>query len=270
MRWLFFFATLSLSTSVFAEENACITCHDLLDDEAATKWSQNIHAKSGMHCVDCHGGDPSQNDFELAKTKEAGFVGIPMPRTIPTLCGSCHAKEAKLFLESPMAEPLMTNRYMACVSCHTGHRIETLIQGKVGPTCKTCHSNGEPGLVFAKTYEASFSNIQKKKKALETAMTVHKARGMDTESIEHELEFVNNALNQARVTLHSFDFVPVHAHLSKGLQFLKKAEKANEHLRQKYEKRRSGLIFSSILLLMLTILLGWKIRTLPTKENHHE
>ena len=76
------------------EANSCYDCHIGLEGMVsvpARNWQVSIHAKRGVICSDCHGGDPNATTMEEAMSPAAGFIGKPSRTQIPALCGSCHA-----------------------------------------------------------------------------------------------------------------------------------------------------------------------------------
>lgn len=76
-------------------EDRCRSCHLEAGDELAAPvyaMDQNdIHASRNLSCADCHGGDPTAEDAEVAMSPQRGFIGVPDPSRIPQLCGRCHA-----------------------------------------------------------------------------------------------------------------------------------------------------------------------------------
>ena len=51
----------------------------------------DIHMQAEISCSGCHGGDPTQSDYDLAKAKGTGFRGVPSRKNIPEFCGRCHS-----------------------------------------------------------------------------------------------------------------------------------------------------------------------------------
>jgi hypothetical protein len=76
------------------DANSCYACHigqGGMTGVPARNWQLSIHAKRGVICSDCHGGDPNATTMEDAMSPAAGFIGKPSRTDIPQLCGSCHA-----------------------------------------------------------------------------------------------------------------------------------------------------------------------------------
>jgi predicted CXXCH cytochrome family protein len=146
--------------------DSCVACHTDLGDELAAPVSAmkaDVHAKVGLSCADCHGGDPADPDT-TAMDETKGFVGRPAPADIPVLCGRCHSDENFMRRYNPQ---LPTDQLAAfrtsvhgrrlavgdtkvanCVSCHGVHGIlapsdarSPVHKMNVPTTCAHCHSD---------------------------------------------------------------------------------------------------------------------------------
>jgi predicted CXXCH cytochrome family protein len=149
-----------------AAADSCVACHTDLGDELAAPvegMKTDVHAKAGLSCADCHGGDPADSDM-TAMDEKKGFVGRPAPADIPVLCGRCHSDENFMRRYNPQ---LPTDQLAAfrtsvhgrrlaagdtkvanCVSCHGVHGIlapsdahSPVHAMNVPTTCARCHSD---------------------------------------------------------------------------------------------------------------------------------
>jgi len=152
----------------------CVDCHLALDDARvsppARAFADDIHARSGFTCANCHGGDPRTEDMDLAHDPKKGFRGKPSPKDIPALCGKCHADAALMKQFNPservdqLAEYLTSGHGKAlahgdeavatCISCHGAHGIlpvkdsrSPVFPTRIAQTCNRCH--GDPKLMAA-------------------------------------------------------------------------------------------------------------------------
>ena len=146
--------------------DSCVACHTDLGDALAAPvegMKTDVHAKAGLSCADCHGGDPGDPDLSAMDEKK-GFVGQPAPADIPVLCGRCHSDENFMRRYNPQ---LPTDQLAAfrtsvhgrrlaagdtkvanCVSCHGVHGIRAPSDARspvhamnVPTTCARCHSD---------------------------------------------------------------------------------------------------------------------------------
>ncbi len=156
-----------MSTSAYAQESSCVTCHTELEDETLTPpvedWRAGVHSAAGIECHTCHGGDPTIEDEDAMETDD--YVGAPRATEIPELCGSCHSDpdkmrkynlridELDLFKRSGHGRALYERgdkKVATCVSCHGSHKIlpksdagSMVHYTNIPDTCGKCHSDPE-------------------------------------------------------------------------------------------------------------------------------
>lgn len=130
-----------------AEETVCLQCHGGQEGRLGAPvplWRQSIHAKNGISCHSCHGGDPS--DFDMAMSPERGFLGVPAAAAIADFCGRCHVGVREDYLAS--AHGRAGERGPKCVTCHGDHGVQgatlELINAK---DCSRCHDYGRAGQI---------------------------------------------------------------------------------------------------------------------------
>ncbi len=167
---LFLFIILSLfllPLSLSAQASSCIECHKELEDELyepVEVFELDIHNQMGLGCQDCHGGNPNQEDIDLAKDET--FKGRPERSRIPELCASCHSSASYMRNFNPtlrvdQLEVYWTSKHgqllkrgdkkvAICSDCHAVHSIQTASHPKswtfpwnIPRTCGRCHSNEE-------------------------------------------------------------------------------------------------------------------------------
>lgn len=159
-------AMAAMWSPVYAQESTCVTCHMVVDTEEL-KWAESdVHIRQGIGCETCHGGDPTAEDPEEAKSPARGYVGVPTRSQIPQFCGTCHQDVAyihkfnpdlrtdqlSLYWTSTHGQKLRAGdeKVATCVDCHTHHGILSVsdVQSPVFPvnvpeTCGRCHSDPE-------------------------------------------------------------------------------------------------------------------------------
>ncbi len=167
---------LVLANSVFSQtqnkknvvqtKNSCLTCHKEDDNMPDDYNPNNVHASVGLNCVDCHGGDSTSDDEDIAMSKAKGFVGAPEKTEIPQFCGKCHSNINYMRKYNPRAETDQVSQYYtsvhgkqlkkgdenvaACTDCHTAHSIfkvnnpqSTVYALNVPGTCNKCHGDAK-------------------------------------------------------------------------------------------------------------------------------
>lgn len=140
----------------------CFACHLEQETPAALAYRGDLHILRGVSCADCHGGDPTSDDQDVAMSKAKGFIGVPRKDRIPQMCGKCHGKNGTAFTtryrlddalgdfqESVHGHALAGNpKGPQCISCHGVHNI-ALVTDRRSPvhptnvvnTCAKCHGD---------------------------------------------------------------------------------------------------------------------------------
>ena len=152
---------------LYSQTNSCIECHKELEDELQSPveaFKGDIHRQFGMSCKDCHGGNPAEEDIDLAKDKT--FKGTPERSHIPEFCASCHSDSSYMrrFNPSLRVDQLALYRtsehglllikgdtnVAVCTDCHGIHSIQAATHPKswtfpwnIPQTCSRCHSDKE-------------------------------------------------------------------------------------------------------------------------------
>jgi predicted CXXCH cytochrome family protein len=130
----------------------------------AEGFNADVHKQFGLGCADCHGGNPAQDDVELAKDRS--FKGSPQRAKIPEFCGSCHSdtEYMRRFNPNLRVDQLAlywTSRHgqllkkgdangAVCTDCHGVHGIQPANFPKsqafawnIPQTCGRCHADAE-------------------------------------------------------------------------------------------------------------------------------
>jgi len=150
-----------------AQQDSCVDCHLQMDDALkapAEGFNADVHKQFGLGCKDCHGGNPNQEDVELAKDRT--FVGSPDRAKIPEFCGSCHSDSAYMRKFNPNLRVdqlalYWTSRHgqllkkgdssgAVCTDCHGVHGIQSanfpkspVFPWNIPQTCGRCHSSAD-------------------------------------------------------------------------------------------------------------------------------
>ena len=160
------FALIVLVRGGVLAADQCRTCHELLEDKPSALFKHDIHAKKGITCAGCHGGNAATDDMEKGMSKEAGFIGVPKGDDISAVCADCHASADKMKrygltipvdqfqkLQTSVHGKLSTTgreRIAQCTTCHNAHGIVAVRDPSspvyplsVTKTCTQCHSNAQ-------------------------------------------------------------------------------------------------------------------------------
>lgn len=168
-----FLALIGLASLGAAQEPATSSCEACHADAARTE-AERPHARAGISCTDCHGGDATQASREAAKAAGTGYRGVLRGAAIVSLCGDCHADIERMNPYGLRTDPLAqyrTSRHgtalfekgdesvATCAACHGAHgilgpasRASPVHPANVPATCARCH--GDAGLMEAHGLDA--------------------------------------------------------------------------------------------------------------------
>jgi predicted CXXCH cytochrome family protein len=164
-------------------KNSCVECHAQMGDQLAAPIAaiqDDVHARRGLSCADCHGGDPAQDDPKRAMNPQKGFVARPKPADVPRFCGKCHSNAELMKKFNPAIHVDQEAEYYTsvhgklvkqgdqkpatCISCHGFHGVKAVSDPNapvyplnVAQTCGKCHSSAE----YMKNYSIATDQLQK-------------------------------------------------------------------------------------------------------------
>lgn len=155
------------------ETNSCVSCHLEIGDEYAEPvegMKADVHARQGLWCEACHGGDPTvgfDGDMEAAMDPAKGYVGVPKRTEIPQFCAKCHSDPNFMRKYNPRVQTDQLERYKTsihgklllqqgdthvatCIDCHSVHGIlnaqdsrSSVYPLNIPQTCGTCHADAD-------------------------------------------------------------------------------------------------------------------------------
>jgi predicted CXXCH cytochrome family protein len=170
----------------FGQKNSCLDCHSKLEAELrapADAFKQDIHQQFGLGCVDCHGGNPAQDNEDLAKDKS--FKGAPKRAQIPEFCAFCHSNAATMRSFNPNLRVDQLSQYWTsrhgqllkkgdtkvavCTDCHGQHGIQSAKYPKsmtfpwnIPQTCGRCHASAD----YMKDYKIPTNQLDEYKQSV--------------------------------------------------------------------------------------------------------
>lgn len=128
----------------FVEQTtSCYNCHETLSKEYGRPAKEHItsaHFRAVVTCNECHGGDPSSDDIDLAHAEDKGFIGKLNSEDMNHRCGTCHQAEVKSFAASKHFPEHEGVRRVTCLECHGAHDIGARPATFKWPAnCAQCH-----------------------------------------------------------------------------------------------------------------------------------
>lgn len=143
-----FIGAMGMST-IGRAQNSCVTCHATLPAaqqkvHSYADWSQSTHARAGVTCEQCHGGNATQDDRAAAHRGMLPSSQTQSPvyfTQLPQTCGACHTAELSAFKESYHYKELQrSGRGPNCVTCHGAMATHVLKSQQMEQTCALCHT----------------------------------------------------------------------------------------------------------------------------------
>jgi len=161
------FALAALSAAEAQTQDSCLDCHRAIGSgpffAPAEAMKEDVHAKFGISCADCHGGDPKDSGF-TSMDRSKGFIGVPKKVNIPGLCSRCHSNTSYIRRFNPNLPTDQLAKYRTsthgrlnekgddkvavCTSCHRAHSIlppddtrSPVNVFNVPETCGKCHAD---------------------------------------------------------------------------------------------------------------------------------
>ncbi len=169
---------LACTNVVAQDQGSCVTCHldpAFFDEDRIAivrEFESGVHAKVGLSCHDCHGGNPDPSvadDFVSAmdtEFKPNPYRGSPTRAEVPSFCGRCHSdalymKRFRPDIRVDQEKEYWTSYHGArlkdgdtkvatCTDCHGVHGIlganestSPVYPRNVAHTCARCHADSE-------------------------------------------------------------------------------------------------------------------------------
>lgn len=130
------------------EGNQCVACHEterlpISLGHSFEEWRASAHARGGVGCEKCHGGDPTAADATIAHrgvlpVSEAG--SLVNPQRLPHTCGACHVKELQAYASTVHAQQVAEHgRGATCFTCHGSMATSLPSPAELSARCGICH-----------------------------------------------------------------------------------------------------------------------------------
>jgi hypothetical protein len=225
------------------------------------EYVQSVHGKALLEKNDVRGA-PACNDCH-------GNHGAAPPSidAITNICGTCHSYNAELFLGSPLAPAFKEKSLADCVACHGKHLIthvsDEWVGDKPGTVCRKCHEEGDEGGELALYFADTLGSVRQSFTEIHEVLEQAEMKGMDVTEGEDYVEAARQGLMQTRTLIHAFSKPIVEEKVNEILLNQEAAMVVGYEALEGFEARRRGLAISSLLLLLLTLGVAIKIRTLP-------
>ena len=275
---------------------ACVDCHGVHNTLPASDTRSTVHpAKVAATCARCHSdpvymksyGIPTDQAAHYQKSVHAemlaqgdtssptcstchGNHGATPPgvSSVANVCGTCHVFFAQLFEKSPHQAAFAKMGLPGCVQCHSNHEIVRPTDAWVGTApqsvCITCHASGDKGLGAAQAMSADLAQLDASMGRAGKVLDVAERAGMEVSGAKMQLADAHEALEKARVNVHSCDESLVRKLTDAGVEIAAKAYQTGVAALRERDYRRKGLGIALIAIVLAITGLYLKIRQMES------
>lgn len=242
------------------DEVACTWCHfDEADD-----FAQSVHYLQGhMLCSDCHGGLPFEEDPDLAKAPETGFIGKPSRENLAEVCAECHAGPAGFFAQGPHHE-WRNEANPTCIDCHGNHQVLAADLTLMDETCGSCHDEWsaafDRGREIRIDLEVGTEHLQRMVQVVDSL----EALGRSLRKARPFIDDAREVLRTADAATHALDLGMIEEMLIEARGGLARAEEVVEEYYAE-QRRRPRILFAIWFFVLVQVgVLWWKRRDLES------
>jgi cytochrome c553 len=228
-----------------SESNQCVACHDVEHlpitlGHSMSEWRASEHARSGVTCEDCHGGDAA------AKDATAAHVGVlpssdkaskVSPLNLAATCGSCHEKQYTAYKTTVHAKKANEENETAnCVTCHGSMATSYPSIQEMNSRCSDCHERRVEARAALSWLASAKKELMRARRSVDEAKAVAPEWSNDATTRFHAME---KDLEAIELKWHQFNMKDS-IHESRDLLNLAKLLSEEAHLKMKIEKEKKA------------------------------
>lgn len=224
--------------------NQCVSCHQsellpLTLGHSMPEWRASAHARGGVSCEKCHGGDASKSD---AKAAHAGVLPPSDPKSkvsphnLAATCGSCHKKEYEAYKGTVHAKEVRDNGDAAtCETCHGAMATSLPSPTEINSRCTVCHDRPVEARAALSWLAGAKIQLLRTRRALEEAKTAAPEWYADAKTRFHDME---KGYSELALKWHTFEMESTQQQ-SRDLLKLGKLLDEEAHLKLKMSKSKT-------------------------------
>ena len=179
------------------DDNQCVMCHQterlpISLGHSFEEWRASEHARAGVGCEKCHGGDPGAKEARVAHQGVLPALdpnSMVSTKRLAATCGACHAPQYKEYATTVHAKQVQeSGRGATCYTCHGSMATSLPSAATLSARCAECHK--KPIEVQAALIMLSSDKIQlwRTRRTLDEAKTVDPAWYEEAIKRFHEME----------------------------------------------------------------------------------
>lgn len=228
------------------------------------KYSKSVHHEamtargdlSAPTCTTCHG------------SHGAAPPGVD---SVQNVCSTCHVFQAQMYDKSSHKVAFQAASFPGCVVCHSNHEITLPTDAKLGTgpeaACMRCHSPGDDCDQARAKLLGDLTRLADAIKSTDKTLNIAESSGMEVSEARLAQNEARDSLTKARVTIHSFQVDLVEQDIQAGLKIAAKSQAEGKTALVERGRRRVGLGFSLVAILIVLVGLRLYIRKVENRTE---
>jgi hypothetical protein len=193
------------------ETNECVQCHKrevlpITLGHSFPDWHASVHARGGVGCEKCHGGDPRATSAEIAHRAVRPAddpESMVHPTRLPATCGTCHKSELERFAGTVHARELAAKgRGATCFTCHEAMATSLPTPRELSARCGVCHEKPHQAQTALSMVAMTKTKLYRTRRLMDAARTANPAWHNEAIGRFHGLE---REYATIQVKWHTFD-----------------------------------------------------------------
>jgi len=163
------------------ESNQCVSCHQVEElpislGHSMSEWAASSHARSGVGCEKCHGGNASVADVERAHDgvlQSSDPKSLVNPKNLSATCGGCHREQYDAYAETVHAKQVEGEGEGAtCLTCHGSMAISYPSRQELKARCAACHDRPVQAQSAVTWLAAAKRHLRRARRAIDQAESI--------------------------------------------------------------------------------------------------
>jgi predicted CXXCH cytochrome family protein len=232
------------------------------------QYKKSVHGKallekgdlSAPACNSCHGNHAAMP---------------PAVSSVSQVCRTCHAQNGTLFDGSKHKVAFEKHGWPECEKCHGKHDIsqpsDSLISDSKDALCGSCHAQNAADNKncnsTAKYFRETLDSLTVSAASYPPVIEHLAERGLDPDPITAATSELDEAIQQTRTRVHTFDKGGFDIAAVTGRQAVEKTDALIAAAHAEHRFRRNGLLVAIAAMGFLAVLMALKIREIAARRN---
>jgi nitrate/TMAO reductase-like tetraheme cytochrome c subunit len=160
------------------ESNQCVACHQVEQlpislGHSMSEWQASSHARSGVGCEKCHGGNAS---IAAGQAVHEGVLPSSDPKSkvsphnLAATCGACHEGQYEAYKDTVHAKQVASDSDAAtCLTCHGSMATSYPSPRELKARCGVCHDKPVQAQAALSWLAAAKTHLLRARRAVDEA-----------------------------------------------------------------------------------------------------